>query len=371
MPDKTVRQNVVARARSLVVKVGSGSLTDPQGRLDGRAVGALAGQVASAAGQGRSVTLVTSGAIAAGMGELEVAKRPRTLPGLQALAAVGQGQLMRSYHDAFARRGLRVAQVLITRGDFEDRTRYVNIRNTLTTLLDMSVVPILNENDAVAVDEIRYGENDVIAAHVANMLAAEVLVLLTNVEGVLKDGQRVPVIRRVDDQARALVEDRTSRLGTGGMATKLQAAGMVTRAGEVAVIARAKTPKVLTRLLAGEEIGTVFLPAERKMSSRRRWIGQASRPEGRLMIDEGAVRALTRHGKSLLPSGIVGVEGAFEKGATVSLVGPGGEELGRGLSNYSADQVRQIMGLRSSQIAPILGEKLYDEVVHRNNMTLR
>ena len=370
MPDKAIRQNVVTRARKLVVKVGSASITGPDGRIDRRAISSLAGQIAAAMAQRRAVVLVSSGAIAAGMGELDLPERPKTMPELQALAAVGQGQLMRAYHDAFARRKLKVAQVLITRGDFEDRARYVNIRNTLTTLLDMGVVPILNENDAVAVDEIRFGENDVIAAHVANLLSAEVLVLLTNVDGVLKAGRRVPVIHQVDAEARSLAEAAGSRLGSGGMASKIEAASLVTRAGEVAVIARAKAPNVLADLLAGRDVGTIFLPAERKMSSRRRWIGQASRPTGKLTVDAGAARALKKGGKSLLPSGIVGVTGRFGKGATVSVLDPDGQELARGLSNYSAEEVGRIMGLRSDQIAGVLGDKPYDEVIHRNNMTL-
>jgi glutamate 5-kinase len=278
---------------------------------------------------------------------------------------------MRSFHDAFGRRGVKVAQVLVTRDDFEDRTRYLNIRNTLGALGELGVLPIINENDAVAVDEIRFGDNDIISAHVTNMLTAEVLVLLTSVEGVLRGGEVLDVIERVDEAALSLVDGSRTSLGSGGMATKLGAAKLVTQAGEVAVIARARAERILPRLLGGERLGTLVIPARRKLSSRRRWIGSAARARGKLYIDDGAVRALLQRGKSLLPSGVTAVTGRFGKGDTVAIVDSAGREVARGLSNYTAAQVERIRGLRSSQIADVLGDKPYDEVVHRNNMTLR
>jgi glutamate 5-kinase len=277
---------------------------------------------------------------------------------------------MRTFHDALGRRGVRVAQVLVTRDDFEDRTRYLNIRNTLRALHETNVLPILNENDAVAVDEIRFGDNDIIAAHVTNMLAADVLVLLTTVDGVM-DGQRVlEVIEQVDADTLTLATGTRSQLGSGGMGTKLTAAGMVIHAGEAAVVANARTPNVLKHLLAGKPIGTVFVPARRKLSSRRRWIGQASRPAGHIIVDKGAATALTSRGKSLLPSGIRAIHGHFAKGATVAVLDEGGKEIARGLTNYSAAQLEKIRGLKSSQIHKALGDKPYDEAIHRNNMTL-
>jgi glutamate 5-kinase len=264
-----------------------------------------------------------------------------------------------------------VAQVLLTRDDFEDRARYLNIRNTLTALAEFGALPILNENDAVAVDEIRYGDNDIIAAHVTNLLQADLLVLLTNVEGVIRNAEVLDVIEQVDDATLQLAGPERSSRGSGGMGSKMAAAGLVTQAGEVAVIANARTPRVLRRILAGERVGTCFVPARRKLSGRRRWIGQASRPTGKLVVDDGAIRALTERGKSLLPSGITAVVGNFGKGATVSILGARGREIARGLTNYSAKQLEQIMGLHSSQIARKLGDKPYDEVVHRDNLTLR
>jgi glutamate 5-kinase len=370
MPSTQLRQRIVESVHRLVVKVGTNAICDDDGQLDARAFGALAGQIAAAMRDGTSVALVASGAVGAGMAELDLGRRPRTLPMLQATAAVGQGQLMRRFHDIFARRGVKVAQVLVTRDDFEDRKRYINIRNTLTTLWDCRVLPILNENDAAGVEEFRFGDNDIIAALVTNMLAADLLVLLTTVEGVLKDGQVLDRIDRVDDEAFALVQDARSSLGSGGMGSKIAAAGMVVKMGEIAAIANARTPKVLTRLLAGEKVGTVFVPAERRMSSRRRWIAQATRPAGTLTVDAGAAKALTGRGKSLLPSGITEIKGRFQTGDVVRIVGPEGTELGRGLTNYPADQLRQIQGKRSGQIAAILGEKPYDEAVHRNNLSL-
>jgi glutamate 5-kinase len=370
MPGTQLRQNVIAAARSVVVKVGTDAITDDAGRPDRKVIHSLARQVAEAMEAGVTVTLVASGAIGAGVGELELPGRPKTLPKLQAAAAVGQGQLMRTFHDAFARHGVRVGQVLVTRDDFENRPRYLNIRNTLAALAEMKALPIVNENDAVAVDEIRYGDNDIIAALVATMLWADLLVLLTVVDGVLRDGKVVDLIDTVDEQALSLAGRDRSRSGSGGMSSKLSAAGMVVQAGEAVAIANARTPNVLRKLLAGKRVGTVFVPSQRKMSSRKRWIGQAARPAGKLTIDDGAVRALTGRGKSLLPSGITAVSGRFAKGDTVSIVNAAGTEIARGLTNYSAEQVAQIKGLKTSQVAKVLGEKPYDEVVHRNNMTL-
>jgi len=376
MASADIRQQVVASAQRVVVKVGTQSICDASGRPDRIAIGRLAGQIAAALAGGVSITLVASGAIGAGLGELGLAERPGTMPRLQAAAAVGQGQLMRTFHDVFAEHAVRVAQVLVTRDDFDDRTRYLNIRNTLHALDEYGAVAIVNENDTVAVDEIRFGENDVLAAIVASMMGADLLVLLTVVDGLLAGGEVVDVIERVDDETRALVQGERSRLGSGGMGTKLQAADMMIRAGEAAVIANARSEGVLTRILAGERIGTVFAPSERKrkqnqkMSHRRRWIGQATKPAGQVVIDGGAARAIGQGGKSLLPSGITAVVGSFAKGAVVSVVDEEGTEIARGLTNYSSGQIEKIKGLQSDRIADALGDNPYDVVVHRDNMTV-
>ena len=370
MPGKAVRQNVLANAKRIVVKVGTNAICQSTGRPDEEAIAALAQQIADAMAAGAKVTMVASGAIGAGIGELDLDARPKTTPHLQAAAAVGQGQLMRTFHDIFARYGVRVAQVLVTRSGFEDHQRYLNIRNTLAALEEYGALPIINENDTVAIEDLRYGENDVLAAIVANMLGADLLVLLTVVDGVLSDGEVVDVITRVDDETMTLVSDSGSTFGTGGMATKLQAADMVIRAGDAAVIANARTPKVLTRLLAGEQLGTVFVPAERKMSSKRRWIGLTASPVGKIIIDSGAAAALLQRGKSLLASGVTGVEGPFAKGDMVAVLDDQSHEIARGLTNYSAAQLEAIKGLKTDQIANAIGDKPYDEVIHRNNMAI-
>ena len=370
MPEKHTRQHIIANARRVVVKVGTQSICEASGRPDRGAIARLAEQIAAAMQGGVAVTLVASGAIGSGLGELGLAQRPKTMPHLQAAAAVGQGQLMRTFHDVFADCGVRVAQVLVTRDDFDDRTRYLNIRNTLGALDEYGALPIINENDTVAVDEIRFGENDVLSAVVASMMGADLLVLLTVVDGLLREGKVVDVVERVDDEIMALVQGERSRLGSGGMATKLQAADLMIRAGEAAVIANAGTDRVLTRILAGERVGTVFVPAEQKMSHRRRWIAQASRPAGKIVIDRGAIGAIAQQGKSLLPSGITEVVGMFPKGAVVSVVDAEGNEIARGLTNYSSVQIEKIKGLHTAHIADALGDKPYDVVIHRDNMTV-
>ena len=368
--NKTPRQQLPG-VRRLVIKLGTSAICDRSGRLELKTIRGLARQISALIHGGRGVTLVASGAIGAGVGELDLAERPRTMPELQAVAAVGQGRLMDAFHDAFARRGMHVAQVLLTREDFEDRTRYLNIRNTLRALHEMGILAIINENDAVAIDEIRYGDNDTIAAHVTGMLAAEMLVFLSSVDGVMDGGRRVGVIEHGDDSAVGLVKAEKSRLGSGGMASKIAAARLATSSGEIVVIANSRTPNVVTRILAGRDVGTLFVPSERKLSGRLRWIGQASRPSGKLIVDDGAAAALVEGGKSLLPAGVAEVTGRFGKGDTVSIVDSTGREIARGMTNYDSDALGRIKGLKTHQIAQVLGEKLYDEAVHRNNMTLR
>ena len=370
MPDRSIRQQVLSQVRRIAVKVGTNAICNESGRLDRGTVRSLARQIAKLMEADRTVTLVASGAIGAGMAELDLAQRPRTMPDLQAVAAVGQTALMRTFRDLFARYRIPVGQVLVTRDDFEDRTRYLNIRNTLRALTERGILPIINENDAVAVDEIRYGDNDIIAAHVANLVGAELLVFLTVVDGVMDGGLVMDVVRKVDDETIELATRERTLLGSGGMASKIAAAGMVTHAGEIAIIANARTPRILLRLLAGKRLGTLFLPAPRKLSSRRRWIGQASRPAGKLVVDAGAASALGEKGGSLLPAGVVEVQGKFPKGATVAVVDGKGSEIARGLTNYDSEQLGKIRGLRTRQITQVLGDKPYDEVIHRNNMTV-
>jgi glutamate 5-kinase len=353
-----------------VVKVGTSSICHEGGGVNRPAVEALAAQIAAVRARGVGVALVASGAIGAGRAELGLKARPRSLPELQAVAAVGQGQLMREFHDVFEGLGIPVAQVLLTRDDFEDRQRYLNIRNTLWALERFGALPVINENDTVGVEEIRYGDNDMIAALVTSMLRADLLIFLTPSGGLLKDGQVVELVQDLSPEVLALASEEKSRLGSGGMGSKLSAAGAVMKAGEAAVIASAAEERVLERILDGQKVGTVFAPARRKISSRRRWIGQASRAQGKILIDDGAAAALLQKGKSLLPSGVKGVLGQFERGATVSVIDRAGRQIARGLVNYSAAQLDRIKGLKTTQIAKVLGQKPCDEVIHRNNMTI-
>ncbi|MBM4017889.1 MAG: glutamate 5-kinase [Planctomycetes bacterium] len=368
---RETRQALMQHVRSVVVKLGTNVLADEKGLLDEARIARIAGQVAALEGQGRRVAIVSSGAIAAGMGDLELAERPGALPQLQACAAVGQAKLMMMFDQALKRRGRRAAQILLVRGDVEDRSRYLNIRNCIAALQAYGAVPVINENDTVSVDEIRFGDNDVLAAMVANLLRADLLVLLTTVEGVFRDKARRRLFDIVEDadEAMAAADAARSPLGSGGMATKLQAAALVARAGEMAAIADGRRPDILLDLLAGEPVGTLFLPKAAKMSARRRWIGLARRPRGRIVVDAGAARALNAR-KSLLASGITAVEGAFEAGDVVAVVDAQGRAVAQGLTNYSSQDIDRIKGLRTTQFAAVLGEKTYDEVVHADNLVL-
>jgi len=370
MPSTKIRQQIVAKAGRIVIKVGTNAITDSAGRLDHAMVSGFAAQIAQLMEAEASIALVASGAVGAGMAELDLPARPKELPLLQATAAVGQGELMRTFHDVFARLGVKVAQVLLTRDDFEHRSRYLSIRNTLSALEALGALPIINENDAVGGraalfrDLHREGLTMLAVTHEERLANIATRVIR------LKDGKVVEMIEHVDKAALSLAGSHRSKLGSGGMGSKMTAAGMVAGAGEVAVIANARMPGVLVRLLAGENIGTIFVPAKRRMSSRRRWIGQASRPAGKILIDDGAVRALTQLGKSLLPSGVRAVSGNFKRGATVSIIDSGAGSVAVSAANYSSEEIDKIKGLKSTQIAKALGEKTADEVVHRNNMSM-
>lgn len=370
MPSTPIRQSVIVNAKHVVVKMGTQILTGSDGQLDVAFIEQMAAQMAKLVARGMELTVVSSGAIGAGCAELGLKKKPRDVADQQAVAAVGQRRLMTHLHDAFAKHGHNVAQVLLTRSDFDDRTRFLNIRNCIARIQKYGCIPILNENDTVAVDEIRFGDNDMLAALTCNALRAEALVLLSVIDGLLDaQGQKID---RVDDMAIAAGFDRQdkSKMGTGGMTTKLSAARLVTEAGEVAVIANGRMPDVLTRLFNGEPgIGTVFVPAQRKLDSRQRWIGLTARPAGTLTIDDGAAAALVK-GKSLLASGITEITGRFERGEIVLMRDVRGRELARGLSNYGSEETRLIMGKKSTQFEKILGRASFAEVVHRDHLVV-
>jgi len=365
-----LRRKIFSETERIVVKIGTAALTDEQGRLDKGSVARLCGQVSELRKRGLKVIVVTSGAIGAGMAELKMSKRPTALPLLQAAASVGQGKLVAAYDESLRKRGYHAAQILLTREDFEHRKRYLNARNTIFTLLELGAIPIINENDTISVDEITFSDNDILSALVATMVRADALIILSTVKGLYRGGKVVDIVERVDDSIRELATGAKTRLGVGGMESKLEAAAIATRAGVPVVLADGTERDSLLRAVSGERVGTLFLPLPQKISSRKGWIGLTVRPRGKIYVDEGAYRAVARRGKSLLPSGIVRVEGKFERGDVVSIVVEGGGEFARGLVNYSSGELDRIKGLRTSQIRALLGTTPYDEAIHRDNLVV-
>jgi glutamate 5-kinase len=370
MPE--TRKLYLANVRSVVIKLGSQLLTTRDGRLDDAYLRNIAGQAVALRERGIQTTIVSSGAISAGLGELNLPTRPKDLALLQAVAAVGQRRLMDAWGAAFAPHQIPVGQILLTREDMDRRARFLNLRNTIHALQQMNGVAIINENDTISTDElvkISFGDNDILAALVAHVLRADLLVLMSVVDGVLDEtGQPVRLVDRID-QAQQLVRKEKSQLGKGGMDSKLQAARMVTDAGEAMCVVDGRMPDVLARLLDCDLVGTLFAPSPRKRPSRSRWIG-AARPVGAILIDDGAVRALVEKNKSLLAAGITGVDGTFEKGDLVSIQTHQGVEIARGLSNYPAPLITQIRGLKTSEVRTQIGEAAYDEVIHRDNLVI-
>ena len=373
-----VRQELVRDAKLVVVKIGTRVLTsESSGTVDPVMIASLADQVQHIRQMGKSVVLVSSGAVGAGLDRLELARRPSDVAHLQAIAAVGQAHLMQLYEQSLSRFGVHAAQVLLTADDLKDRTRYLNVRNTLRTLLEYGAVPIINENDTVAVDELAatFGDNDRLAALVTNLLRAPLMIILSHVDGLLDrrsggSGAVVDVVREFTDEIWQLVDDGASSLGRGGMASKLEAARIVAAAVENAIIAGGRVPRVLERLMAGEPLGTLVLTQRKGIPSRKRWIGFSVVPNGTIEVDAGAARAVAERGGSLLAAGITRVVGSFGKGDVVSVVGSRGTEIARGLTNYPADELQRIQGLRSDRFLQVLGHCPYEEVIHRDNLAL-
>jgi glutamate 5-kinase len=373
-----LRQEIAALATTIVVKVGTRVLTRQDGQLDPQRIEQLADQVHDIIATGRKVVLVSSGAVGAGMGRLGLTSRPTNISQLQAVAAVGQSILVEAYERSLHRHGLHAAQVLLTAEDLEHRLRYLNARNTLLTLMEFGAVPIINENDTVAVEELQntFGDNDRLAAIVTNLIRAPLLVLLSDVEGLFDGDPRapgsrvIPTVDRLDASVLGLVRDRLGGLSKGGMASKLEAARLATTGGENVIIANGGSSDVLPRIMAGEPVGTLFLAQGQAVAARKRWIGLTVKPRGRLLLDAGARTAVEQKGRSLLAAGVVDLEGQFHKGDVVGLRGPDGTEFARGLTNYDADEVRRIKGLKTAQIADVLGQCPYDEVIHRDNMVV-
>ncbi|MEW6427043.1 MAG: glutamate 5-kinase [Thermodesulfobacteriota bacterium] len=372
----SLRRMHLGRSRRIVVKVGSAVLTGSDG-LNLEVMAGLAADINALFAEGREVILVSSGAVAAGRRRLGVNARALMLREKQAVAAVGQNTLMQAWEASFNPHGRRIAQLLLTHGDFSARDRYFNIRNTIFTLLSWGILPVINENDTVSVRELRFGDNDTLGAMLTSLIEADLFVCLTDVDGLYTDNpsanpeaRPVYTVVDVDRSIEAMAGNVVGALGTGGMRSKILAAKNVAARGGGSIIGPGRAAAVLSRMFAGEALGTFFLPREEKLPSRKHWIAYTLRAKGSLVIDDGACRALREGGKSLLPAGVVDVLGQFAVGDPVECVGRAGEKIAAGLVNYSAADIRKIKGCRTSEIEQALGHRDSDEVIHRDNLVL-
>lgn len=371
-----IRKDILGRVKKVLIKIGSAVLTGTDG-LDLEIIGQLTAEIAHLRSQGYQVTLVTSGAIASGKHRMGIAGPLKSIPHKQAAAAIGQGRLMRVYANALGKHDLYCAQILLTMSDLTDRKRFLNIRNTLTTLVEWGVIPIINENDTVAVEEIKFGDNDNLAAMIANLIETQLVINLTITDGlfnrnpaVCKDAELIPLVAACTEEIEAMATDDTTSVGRGGMKSKVLAAKKVTACGIPYIIAPGRKPGILEAIFAGREIGTLFLPTGEYLKSRKHWIAFTLRSRGRLYLDAGAQKAILEDGKSLLPSGIIRTEGNFNVGDAVTCVDQTGLPLATGLVNYSADDINRIKGLKTSAVEQVLGYKDYDEVIHRDNLAV-
>ena len=365
-------------AKRIVIKVGSSTITYGNGKRNFSRIDHLAREIADLANQGKEIILVSSGAVAVGVDRLGLAEKPKTIPGKQAAAAVGQGVLMHTYEKIFAEYGQIVAQVLLTRIDSVDRHRYTNSRNTFLALLEHKVIPIVNENDVVAIDELKIGDNDNLSALVAGIVDADLLIILSDVDGLYTaNPQKDPnakLVHEVTDitpEIEASAGDAGSKVGTGGMFTKIQAAKMATSSGINMVIASGEEKDAISRILEGEEVGTLFVSRENRLQFRKRWLAFGARIAGKIVVDDGCAKAVRKAGAcSILPAGITNVDGEFEAGNTVSVVDKSGHELARGLTNYSSEELARIKGAKTSEIEALIGHKHFDEVIHRDDLVI-
>lgn len=367
----------VRRARRLVIKIGSALLTNDGSGLDVPALAGWVDQIAELLHEGVEIVVVSSGSVAEGMSRLGWRRRPEHLHELQAAASVGQMGLVQTWEAQFRRHDRHAAQVLLTHDDLSDRRRYLNARSTLRTLLDLGVVPIVNENDTVATDEIRFGDNDTLGALVTNLIEADGLIILTDQEGLFdEDPRKNPNARLISERQASdpdldvMAGGGAGALGRGGMQTKLRAARLAARSGAFTVIVGGRLPHVIARLRAGEAAGTLLLPHQGRMAARKQWLASHLQTRGQIMIDEGAVQVLCKGGRSLLPVGVRSVSGQFRRGEMVSCVDQGGREVARGLINYDADEARAIAGRPSDRIAEVLGYVSDEEMIHRDNLVI-
>lgn len=371
-----IRHEIVETAKTIVVKVGTNVLAREDDTLNTQRLALLAEQIHRIKASGRQVVVVSSGAVGAGMGLLSLKERPKDLPHLQAAAATGQAHLIRLYDDCLRKHGYHAAQILLTANDFKNRSRYLNVRNTLNTLFEYGVVPIINENDTVSIKEIKFGDNDHLAAMVTSLLEDPLLIILSTIDG-LYDGppsqpstQMIPLVKDCNAEVMNWASDEQSSRGTGGMYSKLAAIRLATTVGESVILANGATPGILDQVMAGQKVGTLFLANGKNLPAWKRWIGFTVAPQGHYVLDEGACRAITQQGKSLLAIGITHVEGHFSQGEVVGITDPNGVEIARGLSNYPSNDSRIIVGKQRKEIAALLGDRAQKEVIHRDNLAL-
>ena len=377
MSNKDIRKKILGKVRRIVVKVGSSILASVEKGLHYEVFSHLAKEISDLKRQGYEIVLVSSGAIAAGMEKMGYKTRPQAITLKQATAAVGQTRLMNIYENYFSRFQQMVAQVLLTHDDLSHRRRFLNARNTLLTLLELGIIPIINENDTVVVDEIKFGDNDNLSALITNLIGADLLIILTDIEGLCDSDPRVnpnarciPLVEDTDVDMGGIVGETKSEMSVGGMISKIQAARKASRFGIPTVVARGTKEGVLHQILKGKEIGTLILSKGEALSSRKHWIAFNPKPKGDVTVDDGAKKAIVQKGKSLLSSGVVKIKGSFDRGDLVTCLGPRGKEFARGLVNYSATELEKIKGQRSDQIESILGYKYSDEVIHRNDLAV-
>jgi glutamate 5-kinase len=370
-------KNIFDSCNKIVIKIGTNLLADKEKGINLERIENIVRNVSHIQSLGKHVVIVSSGAIGAGVAALNLKKRPKSIPEKQAAAAIGQPLLMEAYENAFRKERCNIAQVLLTKDDFISRPRYLNARNTFSVLFEKGVVPIINENDTVAVEEIKLGDNDNLSSMVANLVEADLLIILSDVDGLFTDDPAVnhkadliPLVEKVTSNIEKLAKSSKTDLSTGGMITKLQAAKRCVSSGIAVVITSGKNPEVFEEILSGNFKGTLFLPADKKINVRKKWIGYVSHPKGFLVIDEGAKNALLKKNKSLLPSGILEVHGEFKSNDTISVKSINNLEIARGVSGFSSDDLKKIKGRNTIEIEKILGHKLRDEVIHKDNLVL-
>lgn len=375
--DNNKRKSIISNVNRVIIKIGSSVLTDSNGSLSESVFEKLALEISKIRDKNIEVIVVSSGAIASGMKKLGIVKRPKEISMKQAIAAAGQSTLIWHYERAFSAFNQSVAQILLTLDGLSDRKRYLNARKTLITLLAMGIIPIVNENDTVAVEEIMLGDNDNLAAHITSLIEADLLIMLTDIEGLYskdprnnKDAEFISLIERIGEEIENTAGDTFGRATIGGMKTKIEAAKKAAAFGVPTIIANGKNGSTLEDIFDGEEVGTLFLPSEESLSGRKHWIAFTLKSAGEIVIDDGAKKAITSSGKSLLPSGIKEVHGNFGVGESVSCVDENGTEVARGLTSYSAGDIRKIMGSKTSDVEGILGYKYSDEVIHRDDLAV-